>query len=723
MTSLAESGQPPRFIEEEGTLDMCQDLTAEMDEVHQHIDLLRLATRKELEKVLASTLNLPDGDSIVRFFLKLFADTKELPKADIEAAIAKRNAEAKQKGKKEWKSTLHTIRSNLNDMNATKTKNTGLKLRTRQRDDMWRWESGKVQTEYEIPEDKKTSYITSSENRHKKVSEIASRTEDKQAKCLLQLIAHQMVGIRLAEIEKVFEGTLSQTGLMELIERTNTETLAQINAKIHIRNGVAIIGPQNPHWESAVGEPILIGDKTDSIMELARRRKAGTSAKIRNALLNKETPEQTIARLEKEISALKEALAKAEAASTPEAIAAKTEEAVRKAVQTLTQRIEELTEQLTAATAQIKDLATSLDSVERTLQNEKALRQKAERDALRAEEARAELRRRVDPTSKTESQITATLRDQLTAALRGKNQAEERALRAEGKIDSLTRQLRELQTAQIDPKDLANLRQQANEASSLKDETKILKTRVAGLEGTNRELQNSATSLRTLSQSLSDQLDETKRSTADLAATNKELQELLDSLTAPSSPQTTGPAAPTITEPTITESATTPSTATQAAISPTTTDPQPPSTTIQHAIPDTTTAKPSSVIPPSPSTSTISQRPDQPVKPTKPPESTSPIKELETAKTFETPEALKFAVTKAIVFGSSLDPKGIPKGTRRRIKHALIRFKNLPPSIGSKRNELLQALEDMKGQGEVIPHSEIQKFLEATEATKKPSVS
>jgi hypothetical protein len=696
----------PMFAVEPAVFSAGESIEAEMVEITYRLNLLRLATREEIEATIKTTRVRKAGESAPRFLLTLFADERELKVTDIEAAIAGRNIEASRKRLTAWTSQLKMMKTNAN---ATITRNTGLEFRERRgrNGGTWRLESQKVQEESAIPADKRDHFTASAKTRHEKVLEIAAKTEDKKTKCLLQLVAQQTAGVRLAEIVEVFDGTLTVKELIEFIGTTNNETLAPIDAKIHLRNGIAIIGPRNPHWESSTGEPILVNN-LDSIYGLATRNRQGFSAKIKAVLINKETQEQTIARLTEENSRLQTAVDRLEkdveealrlaqeAHAEKETLTANAEKEIAKIRSTTEEAVRDLTAKLATEEARAKDLSARLQEVSRGLLNTRKLLEKAQRNAELAEEARVEAKRSAERLS--------------TMSTRGQSEEIARLERALGNTITRARDAEDRSATQADPKELANLRQQASEAATLRSqieasrtriqtlearilelearpkepakpaETETLKTRIADLEGTNKELQTmlDATKAPSVAQidqqkleNLRTRVQKFEAQIKDLQKENAGLQEMLESATSPAAATTDSLS---ITQPTHITTATQPTTATTHETS-------------------------------------------QPPKP-KPPESPSPIKDLEDAKIFKNPEDLYKAVDQAVTFGSTLHPKGMPKGmpkgTHRRIKNALRSLRNLPSLVESARTRLLKLLEDMKGQGDVIPHEEIKRFLEST---------
>ena len=649
----------PIYAIEPAAFSACESIEAEMEEITYRVNLLRLATREEILSAMGTTKLHKGSESATRFLLNLFADERELKVTDIEAAIAERNAKAASTGKPTWISPLKTILTNTNTM----TRNTCLKLRVRngRNGGTWRLESKKVQAEHEISADKREAYIDSSSTRHKKVLETAAKTEDKKTKCLLQLVAQQTAGVRLAEIVEVFDGTLNLQELIEFIKTTNTEMLAPIDTKIHLRNGIAIIGPCNPHWESSVGEPILV-NSMDSIYELATRNRRGTSAKIKTVLLNKETPEQTIARLTEENLRLQAAVDRSEKPIAEE--------------------------------ARTKDLSAKLQEISRDLINTKKLLDKANRDAEEAEASRVEAKKAIERKNivleKDQSEEIARLEKLLRNTIARARDAEDRSA-------NLAAQLRDLKTTQVDSQTLATFRQQTSETPALRAQLEASRTRVQTLEARVLELEShpkepakpaETKALKARIPELEAQLTTLRAQIEELRKENTGLQELLESATNPAG-----------------------TTADTDSLST-----QPPAPTTDTALQPATTAT-------QPTAASSAQKPTQPTTaptasptaaPAKPPESPSPVQDMENTKTFKKPEDLYDAVERAVNFGKTLHPQGMPKGTLRRIKRALRELRNLPPPVESAKTRLLSLLEKMQGQGEIIPLSEIETFLAST---------
>ncbi|MEK7547765.1 MAG: hypothetical protein AAB540_02630, partial [Patescibacteria group bacterium] len=78
----------------------CESIEAEMKEITYRLNLLRLATREEIEAAMKTTR----GKSASKFLLTLLAEQRELEATDIEEALAA----------KKWTSSLNTIRGNTN---------------------------------------------------------------------------------------------------------------------------------------------------------------------------------------------------------------------------------------------------------------------------------------------------------------------------------------------------------------------------------------------------------------------------------------------------------------------------------------------------------------------------------------------------------------------------------------------------------------------------------
>ncbi len=714
----------PIYEIEPAVLSECESIAAEMVGITYRLNLLRLATREEVEAAMKTTR----GKSATKFLLTLLAETRELKVADIEEAIAARK----------WTSSLNIIRGNAN-IAIAKT-GLGLRVKNRRHGAIWRLESKKVQDESALSADKRESALDSLTKRHEKVLEIAAKTDDKKTKCLLQLVAQQTTGIRLAEIVKVFDETLTGEELIKFIGTTNSGTLASIDTAIHIRNGIAIIGPQNPHWESEIGEPILV-DSMDSIYQLAARNRQGTSAKIKATPLNQETPEQTIARLKEENLRLQAAVDKAEK-DVEEALrlaqeATEAKDAANGKVEELTTRLStakaasspeafavKIAEAVTAQEAHAKDLSGKLQETLRRLANTKSLLDRATRDAESAEAARIEGKK---ATEKKTAVLEGGQSEEIARLERLLRNTIDRARDAETRSSDLLARVTELKANQADPQTLATLRQQAGEAASLRTqmetakahvqelearlkkfspaETETLKARITELEARLANIEvppttTTATPLQT-PPATSQQQPHTPSATEiaametlieKLQGENAELQELLESATGPA--DTTSAQAPI------------PASATETATTTTATPLQtPPATSQQQPHAPSTTNSPSTPL------QTLEQ--PKPQKP-KPQESPSPIKDLEDAKTFKTTEALYDAVEKAVTFGLTLNPRGMPKGPNKRIKNAVKNLRGLPPLVEAAKTRLLGLLENMKGQGDVIPSTEITKFLEST---------
>lgn len=294
------------------------------EEIKARIDLLRLATREEI----ISAMEFAREGSTGAFFLNLFAPTKILSVEEIERSLAERNRQARESGGKEWSTKIGTIPHNLNNMLGTKTGNTGLKIEADE--NRWRWESQRVQKPEEISGRKREEYTQKLDARHQRTLELSQSTEEISIKCLLKILANQKAGVRLEETEEIFAET--KINVPELIERTNAEILASHDIKIHIRNGIVILGPQNPHWDSELGEPILI-DRKAAESHLSKWIQEGIANQIKNEL---NPPHQV------EIDALKENLAEAERKLALATKQAEEAERLREEMEALKKEVERL---------------------------------------------------------------------------------------------------------------------------------------------------------------------------------------------------------------------------------------------------------------------------------------------------------------------------------------------------------------------------------------------
>lgn len=87
---------------------------------------------------------------------------------------------------------------------------------------------------------------------HQKMLEIEKEIESRDLRYVLRGIANQFLGIGIAKLAKTI--SVSQQDIQKHIEKLNQEVLAEHDLKIHMRNGIAIIGGTDE------AEPIFVID-------------------------------------------------------------------------------------------------------------------------------------------------------------------------------------------------------------------------------------------------------------------------------------------------------------------------------------------------------------------------------------------------------------------------------------------------------------------------------
>jgi|GEM_PF-2192723 len=343
---------------------------------------------------------------------------------------------------------------------------------------------------------------------------------------ILECLLDQHIGVPLNHLANYAE--IKPEQLEGFVKNINA-TLDPLNAKIHIRNGIAIIGtnqknitaidnantrknlfPKRKRPETPEEKLIKLQAELKDLQEkLAAETEARTSAETQLATTTRER--NTLSTENAALNAKVEQLA----ADVEAALAISAEVAAGSKITELEAQLQSITEKLGQKSQEFSEVKTALRAKEKELITarslEARLRQQVEAlstQVTRAEDARAEIQR-----ARSRDLVP---KDNLPDDVRRKLSILDSAVRDAATLRSLLQQERAKTT--IHPEELARLRKAAGEANLLKDQLEKLKA-----------IPNEGPQLAALKTEMAALTKEIDRLTAELLAAN----ELLESASAP----------------------------------------------------------------------------------------------------------------------------------------------------------------------------------------------